>query len=1070
MAKRTRKSKHTEAAVRPPADAPGGNETPGSAPPQEPTPALLSPHNVLLLGGALLALLVLFDLPADGRSPGSLRIVIDLGAACGLAVVAAFFFRRELGSSLSALALGGGTLMLLSAMGIAPELLALPTSGIGDRLWGFPTLVGLPLAGAALVRCRSKAGLLLAASAVTLTLVGLFQPTDLDAVVRPAVLHHLSTLASGSALRTASIVALLLGVALGLSAVWVRGQRPESALPRIAGALLLGALPLWELLRLVQIVRSDLPTSLPAAGLAFALATSMLLWAGLPSAVDDPPPWTHRFLPRTAEGLTVFGVAALFVLLKAFTWRWSSTDENIYFYDAWLWAQGAVPYRDFFFAHPPLHIAVPALIFKIFGFDITIAKLIPTGAALATGLMLWAMLRDRIGWLGAVTTLGAFLFAFELLQASTNMNGVNLTSFWVTASLFAFVRRKHVLSGALAGLAVTTGFYAAAAAAGLALLAFFGSPRDGLKQTLALVGVAGAINLIFWLLAGDTYLEAVYQYHVLKHPKPTQGVFLKMLYYHAHLGMGVLLAPVAVAWQHFRGVRLVGMPADPEPAGSWFAPGRVLTERSTGVVRLCWLVFVGLLVEFTLFSELYDFYFALLIPTAAVCTGYVVALVVAAFRRELGDLISGRLTPAMAAPVALAVLFSLWVPLARETNWAFSSQGPTRVLLELQLPPEIAKGLRPELARTIPGALRRRMTRQQLGRKIQDGRWLFAPPGKPAQGSNSEFIQRGDERHYRWVEPSHLKSIAGPVIRALFWRDHRTKWTLEPGYRHFLWQKSLHISVLSEVAAAVRERSTEDETVLGNSLTAPAVALAAQRRIAGGFVDTNAKRFHTGLTTLQDLFEAACQDRIRFLVSSPSGYINDALLSRLPVVRKYFRKAGHFRDPWNKFLRRGEPWWGITLWELAEPPGSDGPRCHWICRDAADCKDEQRCERGRCVPESEPQVTWPPRPANGSPIGTQFVRMIGSGKRLGAEVRLFNHTDRDVTSLRVGLRYLNASGAQIGRFSHTMEGRPFMGASAPHLIRVGGMVPAETARIETDVREVVLVGGVRWAPQGLRTE
>ena len=50
-------------------------------------------------------------------------------------------------------------------------------------------------------------------------------------------------------------------------------------------------------------------------------------------------------------------VAIFFVVMKSFAFHWQVGDENVYFYMAWAAAeQGAWPYADFFFAHPPMHI------------------------------------------------------------------------------------------------------------------------------------------------------------------------------------------------------------------------------------------------------------------------------------------------------------------------------------------------------------------------------------------------------------------------------------------------------------------------------------------------------------------------------------------------------------------------------------------------------------------------------------------------------------------------------------------------------------------------------------------
>lgn len=55
----------------------------------------------------------------------------------------------------------------------------------------------------------------------------------------------------------------------------------------------------------------------------------------------------------------------------------SFSDENFYFNAGKIISEGKIPYKDFFFAHPPLQIYLYALIFKIFGVSLFIGKLFP---------------------------------------------------------------------------------------------------------------------------------------------------------------------------------------------------------------------------------------------------------------------------------------------------------------------------------------------------------------------------------------------------------------------------------------------------------------------------------------------------------------------------------------------------------------------------------------------------------------------------------------------------------------------------------------------------------------------
>ncbi len=58
-----------------------------------------------------------------------------------------------------------------------------------------------------------------------------------------------------------------------------------------------------------------------------------------------------------------------FLLIKSYCFHWQVSDENIYYYMAWAAVDhGALPYRDFFFAHPPLHLLPGIAAFALFGF------------------------------------------------------------------------------------------------------------------------------------------------------------------------------------------------------------------------------------------------------------------------------------------------------------------------------------------------------------------------------------------------------------------------------------------------------------------------------------------------------------------------------------------------------------------------------------------------------------------------------------------------------------------------------------------------------------------------------
>jgi hypothetical protein len=802
--------------------------------------------SLLLAAGAALVFVAGFSLAGPERSPRAFNVVTNLSALLGALVVLGYGLRQTTAAVLPALSALGGMGLLAVALGIAPELFQLPMAGMGERLWGLPIALAAPLGGAALLT-GSERGRVMGGAMALLLIVGLLQLRDILGIVRPALLHNP---APGSLALLA-----LAGFAL-VGAI-------HAPLTSLAGKLLVGALPAWSAVQIASASELGLSAAPAAVGFVLATAATVLLVVGLKASQQTAPPARLvRGLTLSSESVVLGIIVVLWLLLKSFTWRWSTTDENIYFYDAVLMAQGQLPYKDFFFAHPPLHAVLPGLLFAIFGFSLSLAKAIPVMATLATAGMIWHVSRTRVGRLAGVFTLGTYLFAFELLQASTNMNGVNLTCMWLVAGYTLLLRDRPATAGAMLGLAITTGFYAIGPALGLVVLAFFRNIPTGIRLAAGFAAVGGGVNFIFFGIGGDEYQQSVYGYHLLKASKDKAPAFIKMLYYHSHLFAGALLAPVVMAWHQLRGVAHPGEPLEAEGKAWFFDPWKLFEERAIGTVKIAWLLLAALLFEFTRFQELYSFYFALLFPFAAICTGYTLSGIAGAAIHELRLLVQGQRGPGILAVVGLCVAFALWVPLANEAQWIFSA--------------------------------------------------------KAGKSTNGEYLKQGTVREYRWVEPAVWTSVAGPIVRALFWRDHRERWQMTAGYRHFLWQKSLHLSTAEEISAFVRDNTTEDQTIAGSSLVAPAIALASGRRLAANVVDTNAKRFKTEIYSLPRFFEDVCADNLKYLITSPSGYMNDRMAKRVPAVRKYFRPVKRFEDPWNKFLRPGRRVWAVTLWEVQE--------------------------------------------------------------------------------------------------------------------------------------------------------
>ena len=212
----------------------------------------------------------------------------------------------------------------------------------------------------------------------------------------------------------------------------------------------------------------------------------------------------------------IFVTAFIFIVLKGLI-TLQPGDENVYYYMGKLISEGKVPYRDFFFAHPPLHIYLIALIYEIFGFNITILKLIPLISILTSAFFIFKIAKKEFGDAEAVMSSLLFLFSYTIMFNSTFSFGMEVAAmFLVVGTYFLLNKDKHYLAGAFFGLAGTTRLLSLMPISVIFAAALFSGKKNFLKLSSGFLIVFLLVNGIFVLLLGDNYLTPVYKFHLLK--------------------------------------------------------------------------------------------------------------------------------------------------------------------------------------------------------------------------------------------------------------------------------------------------------------------------------------------------------------------------------------------------------------------------------------------------------------------------------------------------------------------------------------------------------------------------
>ncbi len=154
------------------------------------------------------------------------------------------------------------------------------------------------------------------------------------------------------------------------------------------------------------------------------------------------------------------------------------------------------------------------------------------------------------------------------------------------------------------------------------------------------------------------------------------------------------------------------------------------------------------------------------------------------------------------------------------------------------------------------------------------------------------FAGEGASTPREWKASGFAPSDA--IVRPLLWRNSR-----EPGARylawtHYLWAEASHFSEASEIADAIQARGDDGDTLFGDSLAAPLVALLADRKIAFEIADTNYMRFEHKPDSLAKTLARLDAAPPRFVIRRPTrGFSKSAELREW--LSRHYTKIETFR-------------------------------------------------------------------------------------------------------------------------------------------------------------------------------
>ncbi len=218
--------------------------------------------------------------------------------------------------------------------------------------------------------------------------------------------------------------------------------------------------------------------------------------------------------------LGLIGILLIFAIIKISQIGFKFSDENIYFYMGKLMLQGQLPYRDFFFASPPLQIIIITSFLGLIGSKVLLLKLLPIFATITSSIFVFKIAKKATSSSYGLIASILYLFSFVVLTTTDHSTGVHLTTMFFIISLYLTSRQRFFLAGIFSAFSLLTRLYSAFAIIGIMLYLLIKNRKGLFKFISGLALTFIPANILLLIFFGKNYINSVFLYHFLK----SQGI------------------------------------------------------------------------------------------------------------------------------------------------------------------------------------------------------------------------------------------------------------------------------------------------------------------------------------------------------------------------------------------------------------------------------------------------------------------------------------------------------------------------------------------------------------------
>ncbi len=138
-------------------------------------------------------------------------------------------------------------------------------------------------------------------------------------------------------------------------------------------------------------------------------------------------------------------------------------------------------------------------------------------------------------------------------------------------------------------------------------------------------------------------------------------------------------------------------------------------------------------------------------------------------------------------------------------------------------------------------------------------------------------------------QPTILPDLIEAWARYLLWRDERVVGEEYHTFNFVLWHESRVFDVVDEVVESIREETSEEGEIFGDSGSVPLFALLSGRRIAANAVDTNIQQFRSKNADPEELITKIDNDKTEMIILRQNFGVSGVQAVRRLVAAKYKR-------------------------------------------------------------------------------------------------------------------------------------------------------------------------------------